>query len=185
VPPRALPVKSRLHRCNACNPFRSGGTCTRNLRLMMPRHRIVLRSVLDRRAPRTRTGSHGFADRRIVDFSLRANCNWGSPTGVAPVPPRSQRGVLLLHHGLHLDWRPREDLHLEPSPSHGGMQNSYTSGTNRCSRREPRARFPPGHPGGSPCGGNKCFRVTGRMSVRRNGRCCPNCADLSPASTGR
>lgn len=89
---------------------------------------------------------------------MRAKNQVGSPAGFAPAPPRSQRGVLLLHHGLHLndEWRPREDLHLEPPPSHGGMQRSYTSGTKPCLRRGSRPpEFPPVLRTILPCGGDK------------------------------
>ena len=35
--------------------------------------------------------------------------------------------MLLLHHGHHRKWCFREDLHLDPPPSLGGVHYSYTS----------------------------------------------------------
>lgn len=37
-----------------------------------------------------------------------------------------------LHYLLNLKWCSREDSHLEPPPSQGGVQNSYTSGAKWC-----------------------------------------------------
>ena len=54
------------------------------------------------------------------------------------------RGVhfSLCHRGVLGKWRSREDLHLDPPPSHGGMHGSYTSGASKRRRLLPESRRP-------------------------------------------
>ena len=53
------------------------------------------------------------------------------PAGAAPAwSPLREECIAGLCHGGIEKWRSREDLHLEPPPSQGGMQFSYTSGAN-------------------------------------------------------
>ena len=137
------------------------------------------------------------------------------PAGAAPAwSPLREECIARLCHGGIEKWRSREDLHLEPPPSQGGMQDSVTprerispagvAPASRASETRILSAELRGWKSGAPC---RCcpgarlahpptstipFRLLGGLEDRRaavtpmtqNGGCCRNRAGLS-SSSGR